>query len=226
MIFYVVTDTAKQYRKNTIWLAVKHVLADCSGDLCMVLHYKDINSRALTELRPWAVCHSGGSTLYSDYDVLRTAAYRRLVTDCDVAQIGFCGGHQIIATFLGGRIGPMRRLKRGEPDLSGYQSGQLKEWGQYCVRILRPDPLFKGCGKAVRVQEYHAWEVKTLGRRLRLLASSDTCRVQAFVHRSRPIYGVQFHPEQSSENCPDGFKVLRNFFRLARACRKGGRARR
>lgn len=80
--------------------------------------------------------------------------------------------------------------------------------------------------KHVRVQEYHAWEVKSLGRRLRLLASSDTCRVQAFVHRSRPIYGVQFHPEQASENCPDGFKVLRNFFRLARACRKGDKARR
>ena len=71
-------------------------------------------------------------------------------------------------------------------------------------------------------QEYHAWEVKSLGRQLRLLASSDTCRVQAFVHRRRPVYGVQFHPEQSSRKYPDGFKVLRNFFRLARAYRKAG----
>ena len=226
MIFYVVTETARQYRERTTWFTVKHVLEDCSGDLCMVLHYKDVTSGLLAELRPWAVCHSGGGTLYSEYDVLQTAAYRRLVTDYDVAQIGFCGGHQIIATFLGGRIGPMRRLKRGEPDLAGYQPGQFKEWGQYCVRILRPDPLFKGCGQAVRVQESHAWEVKSLGRRLRLLASSDTCRVQAFVHRTRPIYGVQFHPEQASEKYPDGFKVLRNFFRLARTCRKGDKARR
>lgn len=226
MIFYVVTDTARQYRERTTWLTIKHVLEDCSGDLCLVLHYKDITPGLLAELRPWAVCHSGGGTLYSEYDVLRTAAYRRLVTDHDVAQIGFCGGHQIIATFLGGRIGPMRRLKRGEPDLSGYQPGLFKEWGQYSVRILRRDPLFKGCGRAIRVQEYHAWEVKSLGRRLRLLASSDTCRVQAFVHRSRPIYGVQFHPEQASETYPDGFKVLRNFFRLARSCRKAARGRR
>ncbi len=223
MILYVITDTAEQYRKNTTWLTVKHVLEECSGDLCMIVHYKDVGPGALAELRPWAVCHSGGSTLYSDYDVLQTAAYRRLVTDYDAAQIGFCGGHQILATFLGGRIGPMRRLKKGEPDLSGYQPGQFKEWGQYSVRILRPDPLFKGCGKTVRVQEYHAWEVKSLGRQLCLLASSDTCRVQAFVHRRRPVYGVQFHPEQSSKTCPDGFNVLRNFFQLARAYHKAGR---
>ena len=208
MIFYVVTETVQKYREGAIWLTIKHVLEDCCGDLCMVLHYKDVNSGLLAELRPWAVCHSGGGTLYSEYDVLKTAAYRRLVTDYDVPQIGFCGGHQIIATFLGGRIGPMRRLKRGEPDLAGYLPGQFKEWGQYRVGILRPDPLFKGCGKAVRVKESHAWEVKSLGRRLRLLASSDTCRVQA------------------SEEYPDGFKVLRNFFRLARTCRKADKTRR
>lgn len=220
MVFYVVTDTARQYRKGTAWLRIKHVLERHSRDLCLVLHYKSVHPGLLDELRPWAVCHSGGSTLYEHYDVLQTADYRRLVTDYDAAQIGFCGGHQLLASILGGRIGPMRRLRKGEPDLSGYLPGQFKEWGRYCVRILRPDPLFRGLGKTLRVQQYHAWEVKSLGPNLRLLASSSTCRVQAFVHRRRPVYGVQFHPEQSTRQYPDGFQVLRNFFRLARAYRR------
>jgi len=216
MIAYVVTDTLENYRKSSSWLNVKHVLEECSGDVCLILHYKQVCPALLAELRPWAVCHSGGSALYGDYDVLQTADYRRLVTGYEAAQIGFCGGHQLIAKFLGSTIGPMRKLRPGEPDLAGYLPGQFKEWGVYPVRVLRPDPLFEGLGKTIRVQEYHAWEVRKLGGKLPLLASTPGCKVQAFVHADRPVYGVQFHPEAASDNYPDGFAVLKNFFRLAK----------
>ena len=86
----------------------------------------------------------------------------------------------------------------------------------YAVRIVQRDPLFDGLGEVIRVQEHHMDEVKELAGDLRLLASSEDCRVQAFVHRLRPVYGVQFHPEAASESYPDGFQVLRNFFCLAR----------
>jgi len=68
----------------------------------------------------------------------------------------------------------------------------------------------------LRVPEYHMDEVKELPDCLRLLASTKDCRVQAYVHVSKPIYGTQFHPEQAMESYPDGFQVLRNFFALAR----------
>ena len=72
----------------------------------------------------------------------------------------------------------------------------------------------------IRVQQFHRSEIKTLGRDLVLLAGTDECPVQAFVHRRRPLYGVQFHPEEATADYPDGLRILRNFFRIARRDRR------
>ena len=216
MIFYVLTDVAEKYLSNQGWAKHQQTLEKASGDVCLSVHYKRLSRKMIAELRPWAICHSGSGTSYDEYDVLEWPRYRRAVDEYAGAQIGFCGGHQILAVFYGSRIAPMRPLRPDEPDLSDYCPGAFKEWGMYPVRIVGTDPLFKGCAKTIRVQEFHSWEVKRLGRDLRLLASSGDCRVQAFCHRHRPLYGVQFHPERSSERYPDGFRVLGNFFQIAR----------
>ena len=216
MILYVVTDTYEKYGQGSVWFTVRNTLEKIAGDACIVLHYTQLDLETVNRIRPWAICHSGGATDYKDYDVLSKESYRRVILEYDAAQIGFCGGHQILASYFGSTLGPMRKLMPDEPDLSSYNPGQFKEWGVYPVRVLKPDPLFRECGKVLRVQEYHYWEVKRLGPELVLLASSRECRVQTFRHRSKPIYGTQFHPEQSSDAYPDGTKVLTNFFRLAR----------
>ena len=41
------------------------------------------------------------------------------------------------------------------------------------------------------------------------LAATDTCPVAAVRHRSRPVFGLQFHPEVS--HTPHGSRILRNF---------------
>lgn len=216
MILFVVTDTFEQYRKNPNWFHTRDTLEDAASDACVVLHCKQVNLETVARLRPWAICHSGSGTDYKDYDVLQDRDYRRVVRESDVAQIGLCGGHQIVARFFGSRLGPMRKLRPGEPDLSAYHPGCFKEWGVYRVDVVRADPLFRGLGKAVQVSEYHYWEVRRLGAALVLLASSADCRVQASRHRTRPVYGTQFHPERYSDAYPDGARILRNFFRIAR----------
>jgi GMP synthase-like glutamine amidotransferase len=220
MVLYVVTDTYEQYRKNPNWFHTRDTLEEAAGDACIVLHYKQVNLATVSQARPWAICHSGGGTDYKDYDVLQDSAYRRVVREFAVAQIGFCGGHQIIARFFGSRLGPMRKLRPGEPDLASYSPGYFKEWGVYPVDIVKGDPLFRGFRKRIMVQEYHYWEVKRLGPALVLLASSADCRVQAFRHRTRPVYGTQFHPERHSDAYPDGARILENFFRIARNARQ------
>jgi GMP synthase (glutamine-hydrolysing) len=217
MIWYVVTDSEENYRSLSAFYTHKSALERAAEDCCFILHYKQVNFRLFSEHRPWAICHSGGSSMYEDYDILQTEDYCSSITQWDTPQIGFCGGHQVIAVQFGSEIGPMRSLKQDEPDLNpGYCPGQYKEWGIYPVRIIRRDPLFDRLDDTIKVQEYHSWEVKELASKLTLLASSDTCRVQAFVHSEKPIYGTQFHPEQSSEHYPDGFGILKNFFRIAR----------
>jgi len=45
-------------------------------------------------------------------------------------------------------------------------------------------------------------------------ARSDDGYVMALAHRSRPVFGVQFHPE--SVLTPEGETLLANFFGIAR----------
>lgn len=216
MILFVITDAMERYRKwNTT--NARNKLEDQSGDACVVLHYTQVDLDVLARIQPWAVCHSGGAAPYEEYDVLEHEAYKRFVTEGNVPQLGICRGHQVVASFFGSEIGPIRRLKPDEPDVaSSYQAGYFKEWGACPIEILEDDPLFEGLPRPPRLKEAHYIEVKKLADELKLLASSQACRVQAFRHRTKPVYGVQFHPETANEDYPDGDTVLKNFFRFAR----------
>jgi anthranilate/para-aminobenzoate synthase component II len=39
--------------------------------------------------------------------------------------------------------------------------------------------------------------------------------VQAVKHKTRPVYGTQFHPEIWDDAHPDGKRLLQDFFRIA-----------
>jgi GMP synthase (glutamine-hydrolysing) len=64
------------------------------------------------------------------------------------------------------------------------------------------------------VEQRHFWELKAVPSGFVRLASSDACPIQAIRHGSRPLYGVQFHPERYSERHPGGRTILANFFGL------------
>jgi GMP synthase-like glutamine amidotransferase len=217
MIVYIIADKGDGARRHGGYQSHKVTLEDVSEDVCLVLHYTQVSLARLADLRPWAVCHSGSSTDFSEYDVLEHPGYQGVIREWDGPQIGFCGGHQIMAHSFGSVVARMGKVRPGEADHNpGYRCGYYKQWGVYPVTIVQRDPLFKGMGRTIRVQEYHSDEVKKLGPDLVLLASSARCRVQVFRHRCKPLYGTQFHPEQSPEAYPDGRRVLRNFFALAR----------
>jgi GMP synthase-like glutamine amidotransferase len=217
MILYIITDTEEKARSDN-FNRHRWTLEDLSEDVCVGVHFRRVNMGLVDRLQPWAVCHSGSGTPFEEYGLLEHADYRRVIMECRAAQIGLCGGHQAIAHVFGGSLGSMRPLRPEDPDLNpAYHPGFFKEAGIFPVRIVRRDPLFDGLSDVMRVHEAHRDEVKDLGPDLVLLASSDNCRVQAYVHRSRPIYGTQFHPEQATQSYPDGFRILRNFFRIAKS---------
>src|SRR5262245_25332358 len=55
----------------------------------------------------------------------------------------------------------------------------------------------------------HGDQVQTVDGGFIPLATTQTCPVAAVRHRSRPVYGLQFHPEVS--HTPYGTRILRNF---------------
>jgi GMP synthase-like glutamine amidotransferase len=187
-----------------------------SGELCVLLHFTQVDQALLERLGIRAIIVSGHSTLIDDYDPDSLAPLGEIIRETRTPLLGLCGGHQLIGLAFGVTPAPMGPLAPGERDpRPALAAGMRKEWGPCLVRISADDPLFAGLDATVVVEQRHFWELKTAPAGFARLAVSDACPIQAIRQEGRPLYGVQFHPERYSERHPDGRIILSNFFRLA-----------
>lgn len=187
-----------------------------SGVPCLLLHFTRVDRALLRRLGVQAVVLSGHRTLIDDYPPAWLAPLLDLIREGDRPLLGLCGGHQLIGLAFGARSAPMGPLGPGEADPAPeIGPGMRKEWGPMPVRVLRADPLFAGLGDTVTVEQRHFWGLEAVPGGFRQLATSDGCPIQAIGHETRPLYGVQFHPERYTERHRDGQAILANFFRLA-----------
>lgn len=107
--------------------------------------------------------------------------------------LGICAGHQYIARFFGGNAKPAEKPEFGKVELT----------------ILKKDDFFKDVPEKSIVWESHNDEVSELPKDFELLASSENCEVQAMKHKTKPFYGLQFHPEV--EHTQYGETMFENF---------------
>jgi GMP synthase (glutamine-hydrolysing) len=107
---------------------------------------------------------------------------------------------QLQARFAGGSVGHAVRPERGLASIAIRDHGDL----------------FRGLPAEIVVFQDHGDEVTELPEGFRVLASNEACTVQAIADPDRRWWGTQFHPEWSDDDHPDGDRVLRNFFALAR----------
>jgi GMP synthase-like glutamine amidotransferase len=117
------------------------------------------------------------------------------VRDLKVPTLGICFGHQLFARTFGAQV----------------LSGELIERDETIV-ISEPGPLFHGLGPEVEFRESHREYVDddAIERAgWHVIARSASCPVEAMHHPTRPLYGVQFHPERSGVN---GEKLFDNFY--------------
>lgn len=228
----------RQYRleHHAYIMDVKLKLEALSRQPCLVQRYCDTSLEALRSLGVRALAISGNATAYEDYGPDAFAELYRIIRAAEWPIIGFCGGHQIIALAHGVEVGPMRRLRPGEADVTDLDApGYLKEWKFMPVSVTSPDPLLDGLGPAPTFLEMHYCEAKQLPPGFRLLAATSDCEVQLMRQEDRPVYGAQFHPEcytewPNDQRCekvnivypsgydraaPDGRKLLMNFFQIA-----------
>lgn len=113
--------------------------------------------------------------------------------------LGICLGHQILAHHFGGQVTRALEPMHGQPSL-------INHCGQGIFAGL-PEPFTAG--------RYHSLIAKDLKPPLVAAAWSEGNEIMAFHHQSRPIWGVQFHPE--SILTPDGLRLMEQFFRLGGA---------
>ena len=93
--------------------------------------------------------------------------------------LGICLGHQALGVHFGAILGHAPSVCHGKPD-------NISHTGRY---------IFEGIPSPTQIGRYHSLHIHSLPDCLEILAtSSDDC-VQAFAHKTLPIFGIQFHPE-------------------------------
>jgi para-aminobenzoate synthetase len=114
-----------------------------------------------------------------------------------VPLLGICLGHQGIAQFLGGTVG------HAPHPVHGYRS-RITHSGKGLFRDL-PDQF--------EVVRYHSLMCTSLPAELQCTAWTSEGVVMAIEHVTRPVWGVQFHPE--SIDSEYGHALFSNFIRMA-----------
>ena len=144
---------------------------------------------------------SGSPDMMSEAETqVKFAAEIDGIRDSDTPVLGVCFGHQMIAHAFGAEV-----VKDGKHVLEMVET-----------RVLKEDPLFIGLPRSLMLLESRHEVVKSLPKGFRLLATSDASRIATMKHKTRPLYGVQFHPERYTRENPDGKRVIGNFVRLLR----------
>ena len=115
----------------------------------------------------------------------------------DLPILGVCLGHQVLALALGARVQPAREPVHGRP-------ARVEHDGM---------GVFSGLPNPVVMGRYHSLAVvePSLPPELVVSARAEDGTVQGLRHRTRPLEGVQFHPESIlSEH---GSLLLGNFLK-------------
>jgi GMP synthase (glutamine-hydrolysing) len=156
---------------------------------CQVVRH-DISAERVAELKPRGLIFSGGPA--SVYTPQAPRCDPRLF-DLNIPVLGICYGMQLACHILGGKVLP----------------ADSREFGPATCRIQQANGLFGGVPSETVVWMSHGDQVSSVQGDFEPLAATDTCPVAAVRHRTRPVYGLQFHPEVS--HTPQGARILRNF---------------
>jgi anthranilate synthase component 2 len=117
----------------------------------------------------------------------------------DMPIFGVCLGHQAIGEAYGGDV------IRAKAIMHGKTSPILHEGKS----------VFKDLPSPFTATRYHSLAVDraTLPAELEVTAWTDDGEIMGLAHKTRPVHGVQFHPESILTTC--GHQLLGNFLDLA-----------
>jgi len=117
--------------------------------------------------------------------------------DPEIPILGVCLGHQVLGSVYGATVDRAEVLMHGKTSRIRH-----KESG-----------LFAGLPNPFQATRYHSLAVveSTLPERLEPIAWSEDEMLMAMEHRSRPYWGVQFHPESILTEV--GPALMSNFLR-------------
>jgi para-aminobenzoate synthetase len=174
-----------------------HLLGEVNGDEPIVVRNDELSWDELAALPVDNVVISPGPgrpererDVGVSLDVLRRAR---------VPVLGVCLGHQALAHVSGGAIEHAPEVMHGRLSSIYHDGGGL----------------FAGIPRGFAAVRYHSLVVRACPAELRVTAWTPDGVVMGLEHRTRPLWGVQFHPESVSTE--HGRTLARNFRDLTRA---------
>jgi GMP synthase (glutamine-hydrolysing) len=159
----------------------------------------DIPVAKLREMNPKGLILSGGPSSVYEPGAPRCDP---AIFDLNVPVLGICYGMQIGSQILGAEVRPAK----------------AREFGRTMLRVISQDPLVNGLPEETVVWMSHGDQVQQLSEMFVPLASTETCPFAAARHKSKPFWGVQFHPEVT--HTPRGDILFENF--LYQVCKCAG----
>ncbi len=117
----------------------------------------------------------------------------------DLPILGVCLGHQSIGQAMGGEVIRAQALMHGK-------TSPIHHTGK---------GVFKDMPNPFTATRYHSLSVRRedLPEVLEVTAWTDDGEIMGFMHKTRPVHGVQFHPESIATEC--GHELLANFLQIA-----------
>jgi anthranilate synthase component 2 len=123
-------------------------------------------------------------------DLIKAAA------DEEIPLFGVCLGHQAIGQAFGGKIVKTKPMH-----------------GKMSAVIHQNKSVFEGTPSPIEVTRYHSLiiERETMPSDLQVTAETQDGIIMGVMHKTKPIHGVQFHPESIATD--HGHAMLKNFVR-------------
>ena len=117
----------------------------------------------------------------------------------DLPIFGVCLGHQAIGQAYGGEVIHAKALMHGKTSAIHHDG----------------KGVFAGLKNPFTATRYHSLtiEKETAPEVLEVTAWTDDDEIMGVQHKTRPIHGVQFHPESIATEC--GHELLANFLDIA-----------
>lgn len=123
------------------------------------------------------------------------------IFELDVPILGICYGMQIACQTLGGRVA----------------AGDTREYGRVRLHVREAQGILAHLPADTSVWMSHGDAVTAISGDFESIAHTEHCPIAAVRHRTRPVYGVQFHPEVT--HTPHGAQIIRNFVYQICGCR-------
>ena len=162
------------------------------GHQCFILTWQQAKAKRQAGQRPGCLVLSGGPrSIGQNAAEMKECSF--LFDDPELPILGICYGMQMMGEFFGGQV----------------QRAEVGEYGQASVRFT--SHKIQGVPPQLKVWMSHVDSLKKAPDNFDVFVESENGLTAGILCRSRPMMGLQFHPEV--HHTEFGVKILSHFYR-------------